>query len=87
MKNERISKHHRLSQRKLWGLGILSIGGQVERINDRNFRIKSQSNPEVSHSVVWENGAWSCNCPDFLERKKPCEHVYTVLYLLQLPIT
>ncbi|RLI77230.1 hypothetical protein DRP04_11720, partial [Archaeoglobales archaeon] len=38
------------------------------------------------YTVEWKDGKWTCNCPDYSERKKPCKHIYAVNFLLDLPM-
>ena len=73
------------TRRQLRALEIVWRGDQIERINDRSFRVKSQSNNGI-HSVEWKLGKWSCGCPDYLSRNKHCKHIFSILYLLKLPI-
>jgi putative transposase len=75
----------RFSQRELRGLGIVTIGGQIKRLNDKLFLVKSQVKADASYRVEWGNGKWKCDCPDYMERDKPCKHVYAVNFLLNLP--
>jgi transposase-like protein len=73
------------NRRELRGLAIVAIGGQIQRVNDL-FLVKSQSVPEVFHKVMWVNGKWTCDCQDYMERGKPCKHVYAVNFFLNLPL-
>jgi transposase-like protein len=66
------------------GLALVAFGGQIQRINDHLFLVKSQS-VDRQYRVSWSPNAWHCDCPDFQERSKACKHVYAVLYLLSLP--
>ena len=73
-----------LSRRALRGLGILWLGNQIQRVNDKSFLVKSQSGSS-QYQVQWRSNKWICNCLDYLERCKPCKHVFAVLCLLKLP--
>lgn len=74
----------RFTLRELRGLGIVAMGGQIERFNDRIFLVKSQ-NSDGFYRVEWGRDKWVCNCPDYTKRKKPCKHIYAVNFLLNLP--
>jgi len=67
-------------------LGIVALGGQIERINDKVFHVRSQNTPDKYYTVKWVNNEWYCDCVDYLKRKKPCKHVYAVKFLLNLPL-
>jgi len=74
-------KPRRFTWRQLNGLGIVAQGGQITRLNDHSFIVESAG---VKHRVRWKQ-KWSCDCLEFKERSKACEHVYAVLFLLDLP--
>jgi transposase-like protein/predicted RNA-binding Zn-ribbon protein involved in translation (DUF1610 family) len=74
----------KFSRRALRGLAIVATGGQIRRVNDRLFFVKSQTHYR-EHRVEWSDGGWSCDCEDYLNRKRDCKHVYAVLYALSLP--
>jgi len=75
----------RFSQRELRGLGIVTIGGQIQRLNNKLFLVKSQVTPYTSYRVEWANAKWKCDCPDYAKRGKPCKHIFAVNFLLDLP--
>ncbi len=70
--------------RELRGLGILARGGQIQRRSDKLFWVKSQSR-DSQHQVSFLNRAWTCDCEDYLETRKPCKHIFAVNFLLNLP--
>ena len=72
------------NRRELRGLGIVAIGGQIERLSDTLFLVKSQSMNSF-HRTEWISGKWSCDCQDYMKRSKPCKHIYAVNFLLALP--
>lgn len=74
----------KLSLRELRGLGIVAAGGQIQRVSDEVFIVKSQGG-DRSYEVRWAVNSWVCNCPDYLRRSKPCKHIYAVNFLLNLP--
>lgn len=73
------------NRRELRGLGIVAIGGQIQRLSDKLFLVKSQST-DAFHRVEWVSGKWSCDCQDYMKRGKPCKHIYAVNFLLALPL-
>jgi len=75
----------KLSLRELRGLGIVALGGQIKRVGESAFLVKSQSNPSAYHRVEWRGNGWVCDCADYAKRNKPCKHIYAVNFLLDLP--
>lgn len=73
------SLHIKFSRRQLRALAILAQGGQLAKVSDTQFKVKSQTSNKI-YSVVWVAGRWSCSCPDFTKRLKDCKHVYAVQY-------
>ena len=73
------------NRRELRGLGIVAMGGQLQRLSDKLFLVKSQST-DAFYRVEWVSGKWSCDCQDYIKRGKPCKHIYAVNFLLALPL-
>ena len=74
----------RFNRRQLRGLGILFLGGQIKRVSDRLFLVKSQSGT-AHYRVRWRGGRWRCECDDYQKTRKPCKHCYSVQAFLDLP--
>ena len=74
----------RFNRRQLRGLGILFLGGQIKRVTDRLFVVKSQSG-SAHYKVGWRRGRWRCECDDYRKTRKPCKHCHSVQALLDLP--
>ena len=71
-------------RRELRGLGIVAIGGQIQRLSDKMFLVKSQTT-DAFYKVEWSRGKWSCECQDYVKRSESCKHIYAVNFLLALP--
>lgn len=65
-------------------MAIVALGGQVERLTDAHFRVRSQSKKRV-YNVQWKDGHWTCDCEDFGKTGKPCKHTSSVKWCLLLP--
>ena len=52
-------------------LGIAKLDGQVRRIDEHTYIIKSQSGNGEYHITASEIG-WNCSCPDFVSRGQKC---------------
>lgn len=78
------------AKQALLGSAIVMKGGQITRVNNSLFLVKSQSSAladKVAYKVKWKKGRWSCQCPAFekMEKKRICEHIHGVNILLKLP--
>ena len=66
--------------RKLRGLAIAQASNQVVRLDDRFYRVASQSH-DIMYDVVRTKAfaiGWICNCPDFTYREVKCKHIWAV---------
>jgi len=80
-----VARKTEFNRRELRGLGIVAIGGQIQRLSDKLFLVKSQTT-DAFHKVEWVGAKWSCDCQDYMKRGKPCKHIYAVNFLLALPL-
>ena len=72
--------------RKLRGLAIAQVPNQVVRLDDKFYRVASQSGDgmyDVTRTKSFAIG-WICNCPDFNYRKVKCKHIWAVQFSLKL---
>ncbi len=72
--------------RKLRGLAIAQAPNQVIRMDDRFYRVSSQSGDgmyDVARTKSFATG-WICNCPDCTHRKVKCKHIWAVEFSLKL---
>ncbi|MEM4378288.1 MAG: transposase [Candidatus Nitrosotenuis sp.] len=85
--------YQQLEERQTRGLAIVSIAGQIKRINKLHYRVKSQSDSKLWYDVVKqyghnlggrEDGRWTCTCPDFRFRSVICKHIHSVLFSTKL---
>lgn len=63
--------------REIRGLAIISIGSQIKRLDASTYRVKSQSG-NGWYNVVRKGLEWTCECPDHINRKVVCKHIYAV---------
>lgn len=71
--------------RQLRALAILSSGiDAIKRINKNHYKVKSQSG-NGHYDVVYKKGmGWECNCPNWMEYKNDCKHIYSVQFSMKL---
>jgi len=69
--------------RETKGFAIAALGNQIQRINERTYRVKSQ-NGNGSYLVIKDGSEWSCQCPDFQYRGLKCKHIWSVEFSLAL---
>lgn len=72
----------KFSRRQLRALGILARRGQVIKVSDAVYRVKSQST-DRTYRVVWSAGTWTCNCPDYSKTLRTCKHGWTIAIMLE----
>ena len=71
------------SGREQRGLTIANMEGQINRINDHTYKVKSQS--DNGWYLVKRDGLeWVCECPDHVNRRVVCKHIYSVQFSLVL---
>jgi putative transposase len=61
------------------GQVIAQSSGQVKRIDECLYVVKSQSN-NGEYTVNKVNGEWLCDCPDNTYRHVPCKHIHAVSF-------
>jgi putative transposase len=72
-----------LTAREQRGQTIAQSNGQVQRIDEILYTVKSQSgNGEYIVNKV--NGEWTCTCPDNTYRHVPCKHIHAVNFSLSI---
>ena len=65
--------------RVMRGQEITKVEGQVKRLDDSTYEVKSQSGHGL-YTVVKDNHlrAWRCSCPDHIYREVKCKHIWAV---------
>ena len=61
-------------------LAIVARGDQIETVAPTQYRVHSQSRPEVVYTVNVVRDRWTCTCPFHSETKRTCIHVLAVRY-------
>lgn len=59
------------------GKAIAEKDGQMIRINDNSYKVKSQSS-DILYDVISTEIGWKCSCPDHTSRGVKCKHIYAV---------
>ncbi len=57
--------------------------GNVKKVNDNSFRVKSQSG-NGSYEVKSTKDGMTCTCPDFVYRGGKCKHIQATRYYLEI---
>ncbi|MFZ2412522.1 MAG: DDE-type integrase/transposase/recombinase [Candidatus Methanoperedens sp.] len=65
------------------GKAIAEKAGQMIRINDQSYKVKSQSSDSLYDVVSTEIG-WKCSCPDHTSRGVKCKHIFAVEFSFNL---
>jgi transposase-like protein len=61
------------------GKAIAEKAGQIIRINDNSYKVKSQSSDTLYDVTSTEIG-WKCSCPDHVSRGVQCKHIFGVIF-------
>ncbi len=59
------------------GLAIANIPNQIQRIDDKLYKVKSQSG-NGEYTVGLKEFGWICTCPDHIYRHVKCKHIWGV---------
>ncbi len=68
--------------REVKGKAIVE-NGNVKKVNDQSFKVKSQSGNGVYEVKSTPNGM-TCTCPDFVYRGGKCKHIQATRYYLEI---
>jgi putative transposase len=61
------------------GQRIAKLKGQIQRIDESFYTVKSQSR-EGEYAITKVNGEWICQCPDNKYRHVKCKHIHAVIF-------
>jgi transposase len=61
----------------------IAENGNVKKVNDHSFKIKSQSGKGVYEVKATPSGM-TCTCPDFVYRGGKCKHIQATRYYLEI---
>ncbi len=59
------------------GKAIANMDGQITRIDEHSYKVKSQTS-NVSYNVISTEIGWKCSCLDHITRGVKCKHIYAV---------
>jgi transposase-like protein len=65
------------------GKAIAEKDGQMIRINDNSYKVKSQSS-DILYDVILTEIGWKCSCPDHQTRGVKCKHIFGVEFSFNL---
>ena len=57
------------------GLQIHAAGGQIRRISDTTYAVRSQTMPDTRYMLTRTAGGWDCSCPDDVPY---CKHAHAL---------
>ncbi len=69
--------------RKMRGQVIAQIEANVRRIDEHEYRVRSQSG-NGEYIVLSTEMGWTCSCPDATLREQKCKHIFAVELSLEL---
>lgn len=72
-----------LELRKIRGYSILAKGDVPTIVDEENFFVPSQSDKSKRYRVTHLEG-WTCECPDYTQRKIECKHIQAIRIFLKV---
>lgn len=66
------------------GKEIAQKEGQISRVTDSYYTVRSQRVTRQVYFVERKAYGWECTCPDFTFRKVKCKHIFAVLFSIQI---
>ena len=72
-----------INDREERGKAIAQGNGQVRRIDENHYAVKSQSR-HGEYTVSRKGDEWVCECPDNHWRHTICKHIFAVDFSIQL---
>jgi len=65
------------------GKAIANTPNQIKRVDDRSYKVRSQSG-NGEYEILNSELGWLCSCPDSIYRSVKCKHIYAVEFSLAL---
>ncbi len=72
-----------MTTRKERGKAIVEKSGQIQKIDDHSFTVKSQTGHGVYEVKTTDKGM-TCTCPDFIKHGMPCKHILATRFYLEV---
>ncbi len=69
--------------RRMRGQTIAQTESNVRRIDQNEYRVRSQSG-SGEYVVLSTEAGWTCSCPDFVFREQKCKHIFGVELSLEI---
>ncbi len=67
-----------MNAREVRGQEIAQTEGQISRVTDYYYTVRSQRVTRQVYQVERKAYGWTCNCPDFTFRKVKCKHIFAI---------
>ena len=65
------------------GQTIASVEANVRRLDENEYRVRSQSG-SGEYAILSTERGWTCSCPDFIFREQKCKHIFAVELSLEI---
>jgi transposase len=72
-----------MNPREERGKAIAEKGGQIRKVNNHLFKVRSQSGNGF-YDVKSTRKGMTCTCPDFVQWSKPCKHILATRFYLEV---
>jgi hypothetical protein len=78
-----LANQQAVEARKVRGQAIVEHDGQIRRIDEHSYEVRSQSG-NGSYQIISTEFGWACSCPDNQYRESDCKHIVAVQISLAL---
>jgi putative transposase len=65
-----------MNAREIRGQEIAHAEGQVKRVTDYYYSVRSQRETRKNYNIERKAYGWECTCPDFVFRRVKCKHIF-----------
>src|SRR5450759_2093851 len=69
--------------RRMRGQTIAQTESNVRRLDENEYRVRSQST-DGEYTVLSTEAGWTCSCPDATFREQKCKHIFAVELSLEI---
>ena len=73
-----------VDSREVRGRNIAEKSNQIMRLEERFYKVASQSGHGMYDVTKRKVGGWLCTCPDFVHRNVQCKHIWAVQFSAKL---
>jgi len=70
----------KMDKRQLRAWEMISSKCDIRRLDSDSYLVRSQTKGNFYHVRNADGSGWTCECPDYANRKVDCKHIYAVKF-------